>query len=125
MRSVLALVLLLAACPAPTSRPKTAQRTSSDGTCAEVAWSCVGTNADGAAWGCTEGDASQTAQHQATCTQDKGGLFALNACLRDNVVGGCTLARGSACTTTWFHAPLTLEQVAAECAKQGAVFATP
>ena len=102
-----ALVLLLAACPAPpASRAKAEPR--ADGTCPEVAWSCVAV-APGAteAWGCTEGTASQTAQYQATCTADQGGRFALDPCLRDLVVGGCTIARGSLCTTTWYHAPAT------------------
>jgi len=107
-------------------KPSTAQRTTSDHTCADVAWSCVGiTPATGDAWGCIEGNASQTAEYQASCTEAKQGRFALNPCLRDTMIGGCTLARGSQCTTTWYASPATRETVEADCAKQGALFVTP
>jgi hypothetical protein len=124
---IVALLALLAGCPAPNApRPATTQHTTSDNTCEDVAWSCVGMKPGTTdAWGCVEGNASQTAQYQASCTPEKHGRFALNACLRDNVVGGCTLARGGQCTTTWHHAPATRESVEAECAKQGALFVAP
>src|SRR5689334_12814792 len=104
----LALVLLVA-CSAPATRPPpSTQRTTADNTCEEVAWSCVGLKPGTQdPWGCTEGNATQTAQFQETCTLAKSGIFALNACLRDNVVGGCTLAHGEKCTTTWYLAPAT------------------
>jgi hypothetical protein len=77
------------------------------------------------AWGCVEGNASQTVQYQTSCTVEKHGRFALNACLRDNLVGGCTLARGSQCTTTWYYSPSTRESVEADCAKQSALYVAP
>ena len=126
MRTLLAAVILLAGCPAPPATPKQPmQRPSADGTCAEVAWSCVGLLPGGQPWGCVEGNASQTARYQATCTAEKHGIFALNGCLRDHIVGGCTVARGSQCTTTWYVAPATRASVEADCAKQGALFAPP
>ncbi len=125
MRIAIALVLL-AGCPSSPAKPQTLQRTTETNTCAEVAWSCValkpGTQD---AWGCIEGNASQTTQYQASCTPEKDGRFALNACMRDNVVGGCTLARGAQCTTTWYFAPATRASVEADCAKQGALFVAP
>lgn len=126
MRIALVLVLL-AGCPArPSTAPQPMQRTTAEHTCEDVAWSCVGMKPGTEdAWGCIEGNASQTAQYQATCTPAKHGRFALNACLRDNLVGGCTLARGSQCTTTWYHAPATRESVERDCAKQGALFVAP
>jgi hypothetical protein len=121
----LALLLLLAGCPGSTAHgPPSMQRTTNDNTCAEIAWSCVGLKGD-TPWGCTEGNASQTAQYQGTCTAERSGIFALSACLRDNVVGGCTLARGSQCTTTWYVAPSTREAIEADCSKQGALFVAP
>ena len=122
-----ALLLVLAACPAPSpQRQQMMQRTTKDNTCEEVAWSCValkpGTQDP---WGCIEGNASQTSQYQGSCTPTQSGLFALNACLHDNVAGGCTLARGSSCTTTWYLAPATRETIEADCRKQGALFVAP
>ena len=121
------LVLLLVGCPSSQSpKPQTLQRTTSDGTCEEVAWSCVGMKPGAQeAWGCIEGNASQTSQYQASCTPEKDGRFALNACMRDNVVGGCTVARGSNCTTTWYFAPATRAVVEADCLKQNALFVAP
>ena len=120
------LLLVLAACPSPPRKPQPVERTTADGTCEEVAWSCValkpGTEE---AWGCIEGNAAQTAQYQASCTAEKNGRFALNPCLRDHIVGGCTLARGSTCTTTWYLAPAERTTVEADCAKQGALFVAP
>lgn len=126
MRIALALVLL-AGCPSSSPRPtQPVQRTTADNTCEDVAWSCVGMKpGTQEAWGCVEGNASQTAQYQASCTAEKDGRFALNACLRDDLVGGCTLARGSQCTTTWYYAPATRTSVEADCAKQGALFVAP
>jgi len=123
----IALVLLLVAgCPSPRPRPTTVQRTTADGTCAEIAWSCVGHQPNGGApWGCVEGNASQTAQYQASCTPERDGRFALNACMRDDVVGGCTLARGAQCTTTWYYAPATRASIEADCARQDALFVAP
>lgn len=120
-------LVLLFACSSPGTRPQNSmQRTTADNTCQDVAWSCVGLKPGTQdPWGCTEGNASQTAQYQATCTLEKSGIFALNACLRDDIVGGCTLARGSQCTTTWYLAPATRESVEADCLKQGALFVAP
>ena len=98
------------------------QRTTADSE--NVAWSCVGLKGD-APWGCIEGNATQTAQYQASCTPEKNGRFALQPCLRDNLVGGCTLARGSQCTTTWYYAPATRASVEDDCAKQEALFVAP
>lgn len=100
------------------------QRTTADNTCENVAWSCVGMK-DGAPWGCIEGNETQTAQYQSSCTPEKNGSFALQPCLRDNLVGGCTLARGSQCTTTWYYAPATRTSVEDDCAKQEALFVAP
>lgn len=121
------VLLLLAACPGSSAPPQqTMQRTTNDNTCEEIAWSCVGLEpGTQAPWGCTEGNAAQTSQYQSTCTAEKSGIFALNACLRDNAVGGCTLARGSQCTTTWYLAPASRESVEAKCLKQGALFVAP
>jgi hypothetical protein len=123
---VLALVLLVG-CPAPpATKPQPMQRTTADNTCETVTWSCVGMKpGTETSWGCVEGNDTQRAQYEGSCTADKHGRFALNACLRDTSVGGCTLARGSACTTTWYHAPSTREAVEADCAKQGALFVAP
>ena len=130
MRIVLAALLfavLIAGCPSSSpQRPQPVQRTASDGTCEEVAWSCVALRPrTDEPWGCLEGNAAQTAQYQTACTPEKDGRFALNACLRDDVVGGCTLARGSQCTTTWYFAPATRESIEGDCAKQGALFVAP
>jgi hypothetical protein len=121
------LVLLNAGCPAaPATKPQPVQRTTSDNTCENVAWSCVGMKPGTQdAWGCVEGNASQTSQYQASCTVEKDGRFALNACLRDNLVGGCTLARGNQCTTTWYYAPASRESVEADCEKQDALYVAP
>lgn len=121
------LLLLLAACPSSTpSKPTSMPGTTSDGTCADVTWSCVGMKPGTEdPWGCVEGNAAEAQQRQAACTYEKGGMFALNACLRDNVAGGCTLARGSSCTTTWYAAPATRQSVESECEKQGARFVAP
>jgi hypothetical protein len=123
----IALLVVLAACPGPPQKsPQSTQRTTSDNTCQDIAWSCVGmTPGTQDAWGCVEGNASQTSQYQATCTPEKDGRFALNACLRDNIVGGCTLARGAQCTTTWYFAPATRATVEADCAKMSALFVAP
>lgn len=124
MRIVLAL--LLAGCSGSPPAPQSMQRTTADGTCEEIAWSCValkqGTED---AWGCIEGNSAQTAQYQSSCTPEKDGRFALNACMRDNIAGGCTLARGSQCTTTWFHTPASRAEIEAECLKQKARFVAP
>ena len=124
---MLLLAAVLAGCPAaPATKPQPMQRTTSDNTCENVAWSCVGmTPGTEDAWGCVEGNAEQTSQYQASCTAEKHGRFALGACLRDNLVGGCTLARGSQCTTTWYYGPSTRTSVEADCAKQGALFVAP
>ena len=121
------LVLVLAGCPAtPATRPQPVQRTTSDNTCESVAWSCVAMKPKTQdAWGCIEGNAEQTSQYQSSCTAEKDGRFALNACMRDNLVGGCTLARGSQCTTTWYYPPATRESVEGDCAKQGALYVAP
>lgn len=125
MRIALVLVLV-AGCPSPPAKPTTTTRTTADGTCAEVAWSCVAhAPNDGPAWGCIEGNAAQRAQYEASCTPAKDGRFALGACMRDDVVGGCTLARGAACTTTWYLAPATRASVEADCAKTGALYVAP
>lgn len=120
-----ALVLLLAACPAP-PRARTRTEPRADGTCPAIAWSCVGV-APGAteAWGCTEGNAAQTARYEASCTADNGGRFALSPCLRDLAIGGCTLARGGICSTTWYHAPATRSDVERVCAREGAALVVP
>lgn len=128
MRLLVAVpVLALAGCPAsPRTPPQPVQRTTADNTCEDVAWSCVGLNPETQEpWGCIEGNATQTAQYQASCTPEKHGAFALNACPRDDLVGGCTLARGSQCTTTWYAAPATRASIEADCAKQGALFVAP
>ena len=123
MRIVLVLLL---GCSSPSPKPQTFTRTAADGTCEEIAWSCVGMKpGTQEAWGCIEGNASQTSQYQATCTPEKDGRFALNACMRDTIVGGCTVARGSACTTTWYFAPSTRALVEADCAKLNALFVAP
>lgn len=121
------LLLVLAGCPAQApSKPQPVQRTTADNTCQDVAWSCVAMKHDTQdAWGCMEGNASQTTQYQGSCTPEKDGRFALNACMRDGVVGGCTLARGAQCTTTWYFAPATRESVEADCKKQSALFVAP
>jgi len=126
MRIALVFVLV-AGCSSPSHKPtQTVQRTTSDNTCEDVAWSCVGMRpGTEEPWGCLEGNASQTSQYQATCTPAQDGRFALNACMRDNLVGGCTLARGSQCTTTWYYAPATRTSVEADCAKQDALFVAP
>jgi hypothetical protein len=125
MRIAFAL-LLLAACPSSPRKPQPMQRTTAEGTCEEIAWSCValkpGTEE---AWGCIEGNAAQTAQYQSSCTPEKNGRFALNPCLRDNLAGGCTVARGSQCTTTWYFTPAARPTVEADCVKLGAVFVAP
>ena|SRR5687767_13909248 len=122
-----ALVVFLLGCPGPSqTKPQQATRTTNDGTCEEIAWSCVGMKpGTDESWGCVEGDAAQTAQYQASCTPEKNGRFALNACMRDNIVGGCTVARGSQCTTTWYFAPSTRLTVEADCLKLGALFVAP
>lgn len=127
MRIALVAVTMLAGCPSPSpSPPRTTQRTTSDGSCEEIAWSCVGMRPGSQeAWGCIEGNASQTAQYQASCTPDKDGRFALGPCPRDDLAGGCTVARGSQCTTTWYLPPATLQTVAADCAKLGAQLVVP
>jgi hypothetical protein len=122
----IAIVLVLVACSAPPAKPQTLQRTTTDNTCEEVAWSCVGITPNTTdAWGCIEGNSSQTAQYQASCTEAKHGRFALNACLRDTMLGGCTLARGSQCTSTWYAPPATRDSIEADCVKQGALFVAP
>ena len=118
------LVLALAACSGSQgTKPLPVQRTTSDNTCENVAWSCVemkpGTE-DGAR--CVEGNAAQTSQDQCA---EKHGRYTLDACMRDNLVGGCTLARGDACATTWYYPPSTRESVEADCAKQGALYVAP
>lgn len=119
------LVLALAGCPGPQgTKPQPVQRTTSDNTCESVAWSCVAMKRE-TPWRCVEGNATQTAQYQASCTAEKDGRFALNACMRDNLVGGCTLARGDQCTTTWSYPPATRETVEADCEKQGALYVAP
>ena|SRR5688572_21147672 len=121
------VLVLLAGCPGSSStKPQMAERTTADHTCEDVAWSCVGMKRGTEdAWGCIEGNAAQTAQYQATCTPEKDGRFALNACPRDSAVGGCTVARGSQCTTTWYFAPSSRPTVEADCAKLGALFVAP
>jgi hypothetical protein len=123
----LLVIVVLAGCPAPpATKPQPMQRTTPDNTCEHVAWSCVAMKpATQDAWGCVEGNDQQTTQYQASCTPEKDGRFALNACMRDNLVGGCTLARGSQCTTTWYYGPATRTSVEADCAKQGALFVAP
>jgi hypothetical protein len=74
---------------------------------------------------CVEGNASHRDTYEASCTDATRGRFALNACMRDTSVAGCTLARGTACTTTWYAAPATRASVEADCAKQGALFVAP
>ena len=124
MRAAL-LLILLAGCPsAPATKPQPVQRTTADNTCENVAWSCVGVKS-GTPWGCIEGNDTQTVQYQASCTPEKDGRFALQACMRDELVGGCTLARGNQCTTTWYYAPATRTSVEGDCAKQGALFVAP
>jgi hypothetical protein len=120
-------LLLLAACPAPlATKPQPVQHTTADNTCEGVAWSCVGMKPGTEdSWGCVEGNATQRTQYEGSCTAAQHGRFALNACLRDTAVGGCTLARGAACTTTWYHAPASRASVEADCAKQGALFVAP
>ncbi|MBA3396603.1 MAG: hypothetical protein H0T89_28490 [Deltaproteobacteria bacterium] len=124
---LLVAVGLLAACSSPAKPgPTRVERTTSEGTCENIAWSCVGTLPDGSTpWGCIEGNASQTVQYQATCTPEKAGLFALGACPRDDVIAGCTVARGSQCTTTWYLAPATRASIEDDCAKQGAKLVAP
>lgn len=121
------VLVLLAGCPAaPATKSQPVQRTTADNTCENVAWSCVGMKAGTQdAWGCVEGNDTQRSQFEASCTPEKNGRFALNACLRDNLIGGCTLARGSQCTTTWYYAPATRTSVEADCGKQGALFVAP
>lgn len=126
MRIALVLVLV-AGCPSPPAQPPgPTARTTADGTCADVAWSCVA-HAPGAEapWGCLEGNAAQRDQYAASCTPAKDGRFALGACLRDDLVAGCTLARGAQCTTTWYYAPATRASVEADCATQGAQLVLP
>jgi len=128
MRIVLLVTFAgLAACPGSTgTKPQPVQRTTNDNTCEEVSWSCVGMKpGTQEAWGCTEGNASQQSQYQASCTPERDGRFALNACMRDNLIGGCTVARGSQCTTTWYFAPSTRETVEADCLKMSALFVAP
>jgi hypothetical protein len=123
----LALGIAFAGCSsAPATTPQPVQRTTPDNTCENVAWSCVGMKPNTEeAWGCIEGTAEQLAQYQASCTDDKHGRFALNPCLRDNLVGGCTVARGNQCTTTWYYAPATRQSIEADCAKQAALYVAP
>jgi hypothetical protein len=124
---LLALLVLLTACPGPSKKPAPdMQRTTSDNTCEDVAWSCVGmTPGTETAWGCTEGNASQLSQYQTSCTAEKNGRFALTPCMRDNVIGGCTVARGSTCTTTWYASPATRATVENDCVKLSALFVAP
>lgn len=120
MRSVL---LLLAACSAsPATKPQPIQHVTADNTCEDIAWSCVRVKAgtDEAA-SCIEGNAAERDANERACTGD--GRFALNGCLRDNVAGGCTLAREASCTTTWYATSRTA--IEATCARQSALFVAP
>ena len=121
------LVVALAGCSAARgTKPQPVQRTAADNTCEHVAWSCVTLQAGTTdPWGCREGNAAQTSQSQASCTAEQDGRFALNACMRDNLVGGCTLARGEQCMTTWYYAPATRASVEAACENQGALYVAP
>ncbi len=125
MRLLITVGLLVACSSSGTRRATPVEHTTGDGTCEDIAWSCVGTLPGGAPWGCIEGNASQTVQYQATCTLEKAGLFALGACPRDDVIAGCTIARGSQCTTTWYLAPATRASIEADCTKQGAKVVAP
>lgn len=111
-------LLLLVACAGPATTPQTPERTTADNTCEAVTWSCVevkpGTDE---AVTCREGNEAA----RQPCT----GRFALNPCLHDNVVAGCTRARGATCTTTWHAAPATRAAVEDECAQQDALFVVP
>jgi hypothetical protein len=117
------LLVLALGCSGPQgTKPPPVQRTTSDNTCENVAWSCVTMKLEEPSR-CVEGDASQTSQYQASCAAD--GRFALGACMRDNLVGGCTLARGDRCATTWYYPPATRESVEADCAKHEALYVAP
>lgn len=120
-RAVLALgpLLALAACPAASAPPPASARALPDNTCEGVTWSCVGVKpGTDEAWGCTEGTDNERARFEASCTLEQHGRFALSPCPRDTMVGGCTSAAGSTCTTTWYAAPTPASEIDGECGRQ-------
>lgn len=126
MKRIALALLLLTGCPPTTPSGTTQAQALGDNTCEGVAWSCVGMKpGTEEAWGCTEGTANERARYEATCTAEKHGRFALSPCPRDFVVGGCTLARQSTCVTTWLREPASMDDVTAECQRQGALVVTP
>ena len=117
-----AALLGLAGCPAVPATPGKSARALGDNTCEAVTWSCVGMKpGTEEAWGCTEGTDNERARFEASCTLEANGRFALNACPRDTLVGGCTIASGSTCRTTWFAAPTPASDIDSECARTGAL----
>jgi len=126
MRIALVFVLVAGCSSLRTKPTQTVQRTTSDNTCEDVAWSCVGMRpGTEEPWGCLEGNASQTSSIKRTCTPAQDGRFALNACMRGQPRRWLHARARLAVHDDLYYAPATRVSVEADCAKQGALFVAP